>query len=358
MLPYINMWPLPVSSNSRAGFSLVELMVGLALGLLTLLALSQAYVAFQGNRRATGGTADAQAAAASALFAIERDLQQAGPGLSDARLLGCVINIDATRSITVAPVRILSGASGAPDTVVIFSGDLLAPAAPLAGALGATATSIGLASTHGMRGGDILGLSETGKPCALARIVSVDSAVRVSHTVLAPPPGAVSDYSSMATAINLGQPRQISYEVVNGELRRSSSDHFGNNAVVQPLAGNIVSLKAQYGFDTRTVIDTVPQATRWSVSMIDADGNGTTGDSGDWQRIAGVRIAVVARSPSREASACAATATNPPGWQAPDSAGQLVPTAISLRHIPDWSCYRYRSYESVVPLRNVLWGRP
>jgi type IV pilus assembly protein PilW len=47
-----------------------------------------------------------------------------------------------------------------------------------------------------------------------------------------------------------------------------------------------------------------------------------------------------------------------PGWEAPDSAGMLVRTDISLTHVPDWRCYRYRSYETVVPLRNVIWGRP
>ena len=349
---------LPASRNNRAGFSLAELMVGLALGLLTLLALSQAYIAFHGSRRATAGTSDAQTAAMGALFAIERDLQHAGPGLGDARLLGCSVAIDASQSITAAPVRIEAGLDGAPDTLVVYGSDLLAPPARLGAALTASSTGIGLSSTQGMRRGDILGVQEAGKPCALVRIDSVDSAVRVSHAVLAPQAGITVDYSTMATAFNLGRLSQVSYSIVSGELRRSSGDHAGNSALVQTLGGNIVSLKAQYGFDTRAVIASVPLVTRWSASMIDADGSGTTGDSGDWQRIAGVRIAVVARSPNREASACAATASNLPGWQAPDSAGTLARTAISLAHVPDWRCYRYRSYETVVPLRNVIWGRP
>nr|WP_217345704.1 PilW family protein [Noviherbaspirillum sp. L7-7A]MBV0880024.1 PilW family protein [Noviherbaspirillum sp. L7-7A] len=349
---------LPASRNSRAGFSLAELMVGLALGLLTLLALSQAYLAFHGSRRTTAGTADAQTAAMGALFAIERDLQHAGPGLGDARLLGCGVAIDAGQPVVLAPVRIESGQAGAPDKLVVYAGDLLAPPARLGAALTASSSDIGLSSTQGMRRGDILGLREAGKPCTLARIISVDSALRVSHTILAPQAGLASDYSTLATAFNLGRLSQVSYAIVSGELRRSSGDHAGNNPLVQTLAGNIVSLKAQYGFDTRTMIASVPLVTLWSASMVDADGSGTAGDSGDWQRIAGIRIAVVARSPNREASACDATAANLPGWQAPDSAGTLVRTDISLTHVPDWRCYRYRSYETVVPLRNVIWGRP
>jgi type IV pilus assembly protein PilW len=358
MRQFINMLRLPASRNSRAGFSLAELMVGLALGLLTLLALSQAYIAFHGSRRTTAGTADAQTAAMSALFAIERDLQHAGPGLGDARLLGCGVAIDASQSIILAPVRIQAGVAGAPDTLVVYASDLLAPPASLGAALTAASTGIGLASTQGMREGDILGLREAGKPCTLARITKVDSAVLVTHTMLAPQAGLAFGYSTMATAFNLGRLSQVSYSIVGGELRRSSGDHAGNNPLVQTLAGNIVSMKAQYGFDTRAVIESVPQVTRWSALMIDADGSGTAGDNGDWQRIAGMRIAVVARSPNREASACAATAANLPGWQAPNDAGMLVRTDIGLTHVPDWRCYRYRSYETVVPLRNVIWGRP
>lgn len=349
---------LPASPNSRAGFSLAELMVGLALGLLTLLALSQAYVAFHGSRRATAGTADAQTAAMGALFSIERDLQHAGPGLGDARLLGCGVAINASQSIVLAPVRIEPGQAGAPDTLVVYAGDLLAPPARLGAALTASSSGIGLSSTQGMRSGDILGLREAGKSCSLVRITNVDTAVRVSHAVLAPEAGLAAEYSTLATAFNLGRLSRVSYAIVDGQLRRSSGDHAGNNALVQTLAGNIVTLKAQYGFDMRAVIASVPLVTRWSASMLDADGSGIVGDSGDWQRVAGMRIAVVARSPDREASACGATAANMPGWQAPDDTGKMVRTDISLTHVPDWRCYRYRSYETVVPLRNVIWGRP
>ena len=333
-------------------------MVGLILGLLTLLTLSQAYIAFHGSRRATAGATDAQTAAMGAMYAIERDLQQAGPGLGDARLLGCSVAINPGQSIVAAPVRIEAGLGGAPDTLVMYGSDLLAPPVRLRAALTASSTGIGLSSTQGMRRGDILGLQEAGKPCALVRIDSVDSAVRVSYAALAPQAGISVDYSPLATAFNLGRLSRVSYSIVGDELRRSSGDHAGNNAQVQTLGGNIVSLKAQYGFDTRAVIASAPLVTRWSASMIDADGSGTAGDSGDWQRIAGVRVAVVARSPNREASACDAPASGLPAWQAPNRAGALVRTAISLAHVSDWRCYRYRSYETVVPLRNVLWGRP
>ena len=99
--------------------------------------------------------------------------------------------------------------------------------------------------------------------------------------------------------------------------------------------------------------------------MLDADRSGTAGDRGDWQRMAGLRLAVVARSPYRAPAGangvCGATvagAANAPGWQLAQADGVLASTGISLAHLPNWQCYRYRVYETVAPLRNVVWGAP
>jgi type IV pilus assembly protein PilW len=79
--------------------------------------------------------------------------------------------------------------------------------------------------------------------------------------------------------------------------------------------------------------------------------------------MAALKLAVVARSPFRQApgagGACSATlAANAPGWETTQADGSQSSSAISLAHVPDWQCYRYRVAETVVPLRNVLWGAP
>jgi type IV pilus assembly protein PilW len=87
------------------------------------------------------------------------------------------------------------------------------------------------------------------------------------------------------------------------------------------------------------------------------------------QRIAAVRLVLVARSaaPAQRGASCSATiaagpasgpAGNAPQWQAADAGGKLGPQQISLAHLPDWQCYRYRTYETVIPLRNLIWGVP
>jgi hypothetical protein len=45
-----------------------------------------------------------------------------------------------------------------------------------------------------------------------------------------------------------------------------------------------------------------------------------------------------------------------PNWLAGDATGALVNTDISLTHIADWRCWRYRVFQTEVPLRNQLWA--
>jgi type IV pilus assembly protein PilW len=93
--------------------------------------------------------------------------------------------------------------------------------------------------------------------------------------------------------------------------------------------------------------------TFWSDTLIDADADGQVGDSGDWQRLLTIRFAVVVRSMQRREEACDAPV---PTWLAGDATGALVNTDISLTHIADWRCWRYRVFQTEVPLRNQLWA--
>lgn len=87
--------------------------------------------------------------------------------------------------------------------------------------------------------------------------------------------------------------------------------------------------------------------------MLDADGNGTTGDNSDLRRLIAVRVALVVRSAERSDQGCKASA---PQWMAGSaSSGKLALTDISLNHVNDWRCYRYRILQTEVPLRNLLW---
>ena len=69
--------------------------------------------------------------------------------------------------------------------------------------------------------------------------------------------------------------------------------------------------------------------------------------------------AYFADQPSRDDLAALATlAANAPRWETTQADGTPGRSPISLSHVPDWQCYRYRVAETVVPMRNVLWGVP
>jgi type IV pilus assembly protein PilW len=133
------------------------------------------------------------------------------------------------------------------------------------------------------------------------------------------------------------------------------------------VADNIVSIQAQYGFDTRPDAtfrgDTSARVVQWSDTMIDADGLGVAGDAGDYQRIAALRIAVVARSKSPERAApgatCTATTALPQVFATAEPAGvEAAPVTVNVGvtgDSVDWHCYRYRVFETIVPLRNAGW---
>jgi type IV pilus assembly protein PilW len=174
-----------------------------------------------------------------------------------------------------------------------------------------------------------------------------------------------------ARVFNLGPASSLAFRtwsVEGGFLRLRATDLAGAGAASQPVADNIVSLKAQYGFDTRPGELFQPeQGLRlgaWSGAMIDADGDGVAGGAGDYQRIAALRIAVVARAknperPDPATGRCTATTAAPTVFATQDAENNgAVPVQVNVAVAGDpvdWRCYRYRVFETIVPLRNAGW---
>ena len=93
--PFRRTYPPPrrTSLPRAQGFSIIELMVGLVIGLLTLLAIYQLFAVSEGRRRTVAAVSQAQSAGALALFAIEREIRSAGLGFAslDTTFLGCKV---------------------------------------------------------------------------------------------------------------------------------------------------------------------------------------------------------------------------------------------------------------------------
>src|SRR5574340_1315312 len=117
-------------ANAR-GFSLIELMVGLAVGLLAVIAIAASYSAFENQKQRTTAGADAQENGLMAIAQIEQDARNAGAGFANSAAYECstyYTYLD-TGSGTPGPltgygfaaVSITDGGSGS-DTVTIRSG--------------------------------------------------------------------------------------------------------------------------------------------------------------------------------------------------------------------------------------------
>jgi type IV pilus assembly protein PilW len=121
----------------------------------------------------------------------------------------------------------------------------------------------------------------------------------------------------------------------------------------------VVNLQAQYGISTSANNNNV---TQW------VDASGSTWDAtvmtvANRNRIKAIRIAVVARNdkmdPDVVSGGCSSmTASAPTGLCA--WAGDSTSPAPTIDLSPgngSWNRYRYRVFETIVPLRNVIWAK-
>ena len=143
-----------------------------------------------------------------------------------------------------------------------------------------------------------------------------------------------------------------------------------NGAQSGILASDIVNLQAQYGISSTANSKDIASWVNGTGTFAAATLTGSGGVA-NRQRIKAVRVAIVARSKNREAGlvtsqcaaidntrpdcACVGAATTnfgPCAWR--DDATNPAPT-IDLRGDPDWQHYRYKVYQTIIPLRNSIW---
>ena len=249
------------------------------------------------------------------------------------------------------------GTDDAPDSIAVRYG-----VAPGAG----TAVPFSTASPAGSN----FVIAATGGFSIADRIIATDRqggcATTTVTAIAVPGPGVLElaheaitlDFPATSVLLNLGPEdgaQTIRFDVAGGVLR--TTDLAGGDAP-NPLASNIVNLKFQYG--------------------IDADGNGTidtwtpardAGPLGNFtptsilaapverlRRIKAVRAGLIVRSDVRNRASrdvfrwvlfdCEATdKTACPGRLE----GSISPSAAGA--------WRYRVYETVIPLRNLIWSR-
>ncbi len=346
----------------QAGFTLVELMVGVAIGLLATVVIIQVMSVFDAQRRATTGSADAQTNGGIALHTISRELQMAGYPLfpaTDSPLECTALTFGATGITSISPVTIADGAVSDAITVRYGSSGMGGVPSQI------TATGpIAVASTIGCAAGDIT-IVNTGPSCAMSSVTTVDSATTLT---LQNTTGAVPG----ASLACLGRWNEFTYRVNAGNLERcdlmtaiAAGGNCNNtvpNANFVPTVAGVVNLQAQYGISATSASN---QITQW---VEPSGGTWAAPSVNDRKRIKAIRIAVVSRNDSMATGSvtttCSSTtaAATPP---APETTGLCAWTgsttspapAIDLTADVNWNRYRYRVFDTIIPLRNVIWSR-
>ena len=362
------------------GFSLVEIMVSVVVGMLGILVIMQVFLVAEGQKRTTTGGADAQENGLMAMFTLERELRTAGLGLVG---LGCttvnsfnVNRVPPNYSFNPWPVTIARDTTrNAAGNVVAAPGTdmitLLYSDSPF-GNIPTTLTS-GVATSNqkftvvngdGFEVGNLAMISESPKACTLTEISQAKEAngsswdLRTSGLPYNPPvnnsppaPPAPPGYGAGARLTNMGSLINHEYYVRDNNLMMRDVDL--PNSATNPIAlvSGVVAIRAQYGWDTN------------ADGYVDAYNNTSPAAAADVIRISAVQLAVVARSGQQEkipvAGPCnpvvlptdLTSSCNLVLWSGGTTAnGGLITLDATARK------YRYKIYQTTIPLRNVLWG--
>ncbi len=385
------------SLHRSRGFSLVELMVGVALGLLAVLAATQVLVVSEGQKRtATTGT-DALVNGSLALYTIERDGKNAGYGLTTTSgSLGCEIRAqhgsDPVKSFTLTPVTLTDGASGAPDTLKFLASSKNGITLPTRITVDhpTAAANFFVDSDVGIAEGDLMiAVPATCSPactstsdtaCKYATVIQVtkdgggptgggqgQNQVQHNPSVEWNPAGGQNimpdgGYGANDYLINLGALLDHTYSIANNYLRLTDYSTATATTTDYDLFPQIVQLQAVYGKDDGSNGGTANDG------IIDGWDAATPSDNAGWSQIKALRVALVARSQNLEketvtqdganAGTTCTSATPYPSsicWN-PDPIGSGVKIDVNIGNAnPDWQRYRYRVFESTIPLRNVIW---
>lgn len=317
------------------------------IGLFAVLIMTQMFSMSEQNKRKITSGGDAMNEGVIALYAVQRDVRMAGYGVSDVKVMGCNLLLRAGVTLNaLAPLTInhasITGQDANTDTLVVVYGNT--NGSPQGDIVTATGNMVQTPSAFAANDWVIEAPLVAASPCNLT-LAQVGGVAGAAVTIAS---GATLGAGN--TLFNLGQSLKVlAYAIRGGNLTVCDymSNDCGNaannglSAVWAPIANNIVSLRAQYGRKTTapfTAVDAYDQNTPTTACL--------------WSQTVAMRIALVARSAQPDSTATTAA----PVWEGTYLPGTTTPDVpINLSANSAWTNYRYRMFQTVVPLRNVNW---
>jgi type IV pilus assembly protein PilW len=366
--------------------------------MIGMVMMFQAMSVWEARKRTTASGSDAQVTGSIGMFTLERDLKLAGYGFGNAAAMGCTVNAyDSTRtapglfSFPMAPVLITNGdgsvGSTLPDTIAVLygSGPTMSSSQTYNSITGA---SLRMNTRTGVRSGDLLIAADAGNAvCGMfeatgnanADGLSIDFANATAYTnytnnanvatsvaaaALTPAQlaalqskfinnsgtarfnnGTIQGVTGTGAVLNVGTSPQLNVYRITNRRFLTFTNTLINQTTATEVAEGVIDLQAEYGIDANN--DGTLAAAEWTST--------TPATTAAWGQLRAIRIGLLARSQQFEQINVTAVA---PAWAGGAFAmTNLDGTADSTPgNANDWRRYRYRVYETVIPLRNVVWG--
>lgn len=355
--------------HSARGFTIIEVMIGMLIGLLGILVMLQAFETAEAQRRSTSSGNDAVSNGAAAFYALQRDFHQAGFGISETNLLGCSLQLQPGLNVPLSPLTVnpaaFAGIGDAnTDTLLVMYGNPNgSPQGDGIATQTATNTYVVQTVTAFLAGDWVVAAPATrATPCNLL----LDYVAAVGATNLTVNTG-VTGMGNGSTLFNLGRRGDLSggnrltirgYAIRGGALASCDFIDYsalaggGNPTMVDcavttnwiEVTDGIVSLRAQYGRDTATATQVSNDPTQSYI--VDTWDQTTPTTLCGWVRTPALRYVIVARASQ---PAGAGTTAAAPAWQG------AATDALDLSALSNWQSYRYKPFESTALLRNVSW---
>jgi len=346
--------------NAHRGFSLIEIMVGIVIGMIAVLVIYQVYSAAEGIKRNTTSVGDAQQNGLLSSFMLGVELANASSGAAYAiRDLG-TCQTTGSMSTTFRPIPVLITDGGAPATpdsfVVNYSlAQHVIAAVPFAGS-SAPGSDYQVQSPNGFKVDDlVIAISSTA--CAISRVTAVNpgpgaigpappadvnGVVTLVHTAETFDTGAApGGFDSLLNVGPKGSGQRVAYDVSNNVLRSTALwDDTGAPAAnpPNPIASNVMNMKLLYGIDNGAGgVTWTPATGAWSAANVLAASISTL------NKIRAVRIGIVVRGEQWDK-------------EATDFNSAMFDGAIPVSFPAANGNYRYRIYETMIPLRNPIWN--
>ena len=392
----------------QRGFGLVEIMVGLVIGMIAVLVIYQVYNVAEGFKRNTTAAGEAQMAGLFSAFVLGMEIGNAGhaTALSAPDLGSCADTGNIATSFRPIPVLITDGgAASTPDSFVVTYSVATTLVTPSMFNFDANADDqYQVQSPGGFHVGDLIVViakpGSVGSDCPSSVITGVSvPGLRVPPPLINDVPTEVANVTithtatgsgallkgdgrpGLSTLFNMGpcsKVQKVRYDVSNNVLRATplldtSGANCGkaaNPLVPNPLASNIVNMKVEYGVDS--VAD--------PLGLLDTWVQATNGATGDWtpagllpgpitqiNQIKAIRIGIIVQSEQFDKGLAGFTggdyvngAYNWVLFDCPNANKALCPgrlTGSIPASVSPPGNWRFRKYETVIPLRNEIWNK-